>query len=105
MEEESAGQPVDWRKLVSGVIVGWVLSWATFFAAVMVTFAVWYDSSSPWSTALLYGALFAPALVLGVVTLGRRRRGQFVAGTWLGLTIGSIAGAGVCSGWSGFMAM
>jgi hypothetical protein len=95
--EEREGRPVDWKQLVGGIVVGWILSWAALTLAVIVSLGFATDSDSPAIAVLIWGALFAPAVVLGVVLLIRRSRGQVVAGTLMGLTIGSVVGAGVCS--------
>ena len=68
MDEQREARSVDWGEVFGGAVAAW------FWAALAVT----------------------PLVLLGVV-LVRRRRGQLVAGVLLGLTLGSILGAGICT--------
>jgi hypothetical protein len=95
MDEQRDEQTVDWGDVFGGAVGGWILCWAVY---AFFGFASYANLGDSWRTeAIFWGSLaFTPLVLLGVV-LVRRRRGQLVAGVLLGLTIGAILGAGVCT--------
>lgn len=97
MEEQSDARQVEWGPLIGGIIVGWILCWVLFGLTVLMLYVNLGDARQNLQITLGITALLVVPIVLGLVLLHRRRRGQVVAGTLLGLTIGAIVGAGVCT--------
>jgi hypothetical protein len=95
MDEQREARTVDWGDVLGGVVGGWILCWAVY---TVFGFASYANAGDSWRAGLtVWGSLaFTPLVLLGVV-LVRRQRGQLVAGVLLGLTIGAILGAGVCT--------
>jgi hypothetical protein len=104
VDEQAENHDIVWKDVVGGVVVGFVACWAFFAVAVFATYTVTGDSAADWVTVLTWASLGVVPLAFLVTALVRRRRGQLVAGMLLGLTIGSIVGAGVCTTFSLVMA-
>jgi hypothetical protein len=100
MDERAENHDIVWKDLVSGVVVGFVACWVFFAMAVFATYTVTGDSAPGWVTVLTWASLAVVPAAFLVTTLVRRRRGQLVAGMLLGLTVGSVVGAGVCTTYS-----
>lgn len=100
MDEPEAGRrEIQWGPLLSGILAGWLASWGLYIVTVLVLYSSLGDvgmSGSTWPIVVTIVALLLPAVFFGVRLLRRRRGGQLVAGTLLGLTIGAVVGAGVC---------
>ena len=100
MDEQAEHHDIVWKDLVGGVVLGFVACWAFFAVAVFVTYLTVGDSTATWVSVLMWASLAVVPLAFLVTALVRRKRGQVVAGMLLGLTIGSIVGAGVCTTYS-----
>jgi hypothetical protein len=100
MDEQAEHHDIVWKDLVGGVVLGFVACWSFFVVAVFVTYLTVGDSTATWVSALMWASLAVVPLAFLVTALVRRKRGQVVAGMLLGLTIGSIVGAGVCTTYS-----
>lgn len=100
MEGQAENHDIRWRDVVGGVVVGFVACWAFFFVAVLGTYLVAGDAAATWVTVLMWASLAVVPVAFLATALVRRQRGQLVAGVLLGLTIGSIVGAGVCTTYS-----
>jgi hypothetical protein len=88
---------IEWTDVVGGAVLGLVGSWGLYAVAMLVLYTSLGDNAAPWVYALVgVGALFAIPLCAGAVLI-RRGRGQLGSGLLLGVAIGSIIGAGVCS--------
>lgn len=95
MDDQREGRPVDWGDVFGGAVAGWLLCWAVYVVFGFASYTAAGDSLRAGVT--FWGSLALTPLVLLGVVLVRRGRGQLVAGTLLGLTLGSILGAGVCT--------
>ena len=100
MEDEAERHPISWRDLVGGVVLGFVATWVFFAVVVFATYLATGDNASTWVSVLMWASLAVIPGAFVMTVLVRRRRGQLVAGVLLGLTIGSIVGAGVCTTFS-----
>lgn len=100
MDDRAANHDIEWTAVVGGAVVGFVACWGFFAFAVLATYSVTGDSAAGWVTVLMWTSLAAVPAAFLAVALARRRRGQVVAGMLLGLTVGSIVGAGVCTTYS-----
>lgn len=97
MSEPQESRSIALGEVFTGAVAGWILCWAVVAVFTFGTYASVGDSSSPWVGVLVGGSLAVTPLVLLGVVLVRRRRGMLIAGVLLGLTIGSVVGAGVCT--------
>jgi hypothetical protein len=97
MDEEPGTRQVEWGPLIGGIVVGWLLSWFLFGFALLMLYASLGDTRENLQITVAITSLLVAPVVLGVLLLRRRRQGQVVAGMLLGLTVGAIAGAGVCT--------
>ena len=84
---------IEWADVVGGAVLGLVGSWLLFAVAILISYESLGDEGMTWVAAL---ALFAIPVCAGAVLI-RRGRGQLGSGLLLGVVIGSIIGAGVCS--------
>ena len=100
MDERPENHDIKWKDVVGGVVVGFIACWLFFAVAVFATYLVTGDSAAGWVTVLMWTSLAVVPAAFLVTALVRRRRGQLVAGMLLGLTVGSIVGAGVCTTYS-----
>ncbi len=100
MDERPEGRDVRWGEVVGGVVLGFVACWGFFAVAVFATYLATGESAGRWTTVLVWASLAVVPVALLLTAWARRRRGQLVAGMLLGLTIGSIVGAGVCTTFS-----
>ena len=82
--------------LVGGLVLGLVACWVWIAVAVIVGFGAAYGSDSG-APAVVGLAVAAVPVVVGIVLLVRPRTRQLGAGFLMGLSIGFIAGAGVCA--------
>ncbi|WP_193612257.1 hypothetical protein [Nocardioides lijunqiniae] len=82
--------------IVLGLVLGALVCWAWIAFSLIVGFGVAYgnDSGVP---AVLGVVLAALPVVVGIVLLVRPRTRQVGAGFLMGISIGFIAGAGVCA--------
>ena len=94
-EEKRGPGTIDWTVVVGGAVGGLVGSWGLFAVAILVFYESLGDEATNWVAAL---ALFAIPACAGAVLI-LRGRGQLGSGLLLGVAIGSIIGAGVCSTW------
>jgi hypothetical protein len=94
----SGGTPVQWGAVLGGAILGWLGTWFLIAVVVISQLASYTDGGATGTAETVANVVaFAAVPVISVaVLLFRRARGQFVAGTLLGVAIGSIIGAGVC---------
>ena len=97
MDEQPSRREIEWGPLIGGIFVGWLLSWFLFAFAALLLYTNLGDTGETLQSAIALTSLLLAPVVLGVVVLRRRRRGQVVAGVLMGLTVGAIAGAGVCT--------
>ena len=97
-DEKRKPGTIEWTDVVSGAVLGLVGSWLLYAVAMMlVLYPSLDDPVITWVEALVgFGALFAIPVCAGAVLI-RRGRGQLGSGLLLGVAIGSIIGAGVCS--------
>lgn len=81
--------------IVGGLVLGVIVCWVWITIALFAGFSASYgsDSDAPALAAIAFAAL---PVVLGVVFLVRQRTRQLGAGFLMGISIGFIAGAGVC---------
>lgn len=100
MDEPAENHDIRWKELVVGLVVGLIACWLFFAVAVFATYVATGDSAATWVSVLMWASLAVVPAAFLVAALVRRRRGQLVAGMLLGLTIGSIVGAGVCTTYS-----
>jgi hypothetical protein len=100
MDERAENHDIVWKDLAGGAVAGFVACWAFFAVAVFVSYMMTGDSAATWVSVLMWASLAVVPLAFLVTALVRRKRGQVVAGMLLGLTIGSIVGAGVCTTYS-----
>ena len=100
MDERAEHRDLRWKEVVGGVVIGFLACWGFFGVAVFVAYVATGDSAPGWVTVLMWASLAVAPAVFLVAALVRRRRGQLVAGMLLGLTVGSIVGAGVCTTYS-----
>lgn len=100
MDERAENRDLRWKDLVGGVVVGFIACWLFFAVAVFATYIATGDSTATWVSVLMWASLAVVPAAFLVAALVRRSRGQLVAGMLLGLTIGSIVGAGVCTTYS-----
>lgn len=100
MDERTEDRDIRWKDLVGGLVVGFIACWAFFVVAVFAAYILTGDSAATWVSVLMWASLAVVPAAFLVTALVRRRRGQLVAGMLLGLTIGSIVGAGVCTTYS-----
>jgi hypothetical protein len=86
-----------WAEVIGGVFIGLLGSWLLFAIAVSALYSSLGDNGATWIYSLVgFGALFAIPVCAGAVLI-HRGRGQLGSGMLLGVAIGSIIGAGVCS--------
>ena len=98
-DEKRGPGTIDWTAVVVGAVLGLVGSWLPFAVAMLALYPSIDDHAMTWVEALDgFGALFAIPVCAGVVLI-LRGRGQLGSGLLLGVAIGSIIGAGVCSTW------
>lgn len=100
MDDRAGDHDIEWTDVVGGVVIGFVACWGFFAFAVLATYSATGDSAAGWVTVVVWASLAVVPTAFLVVALVRRRRGQLVAGMLLGLTVGSIVGAGVCTTYS-----
>ena len=100
MGDRAENHDIEWTDVVGGVVVGFIACWGFFAFAVIATYSVTGDSAAGWVPVLMWASLAVVPTIFLVAVLVRRRRGQLVAGMLLGLTVGSIVGAGVCTTYS-----
>jgi hypothetical protein len=82
--------------IVGGLVLGVVVCWVWIAVALIVGFGAAYGSDSD-APAVLALAVAAVPVVVGIVLLVRPRTRQLGAGFLMGISIGFIAGAGVCA--------
>ena len=98
-DEKRGPGTIEWTDVVGGAVLGLVGSWLLFAVAMLVLYESLGDDATTWVAALVgFGALFAIPVCAGAVLI-RRGRSQLGSGLLLGVAIGSIIGAGVCSTW------
>ncbi len=81
--------------IIGGVVLGLLVCWFWITLSLIVGFGAAYGSESdaPAVAAIAFAAL---PVLLGLVFLIRPRTRQLGAGFLMGISIGFIAGAGVC---------
>ena len=94
-DEKRGPGTIEWTDVVGGAVLGLVGSWLLFAVAILVFYESLGDGATSWVAAL---ALFAVPVCAGAVLI-RRGRSHLGSGLLLGVAIGSIIGAGVCSTW------
>ncbi|MCD4524804.1 hypothetical protein [Nocardioides sp. cx-173] len=82
--------------IIGGLALGMVACWLWIAVALIVGFGAAYGSDSE-APAILALAVAAVPVVVGIVLLLRPRTRQLGAGFLMGISIGFIAGAGVCA--------
>ncbi|MCD4536040.1 hypothetical protein LRP67_18280 [Nocardioides sp. cx-169] len=82
--------------VVGGLVLGVVACWLWIAVAIIVGFGAAYGSDSE-APAIVALAVAAVPVVVGIVLLLRPRTRQLGAGFLMGVSIGFIAGAGVCA--------
>lgn len=97
MEGDHGSRPTDWGAVVGGIVAGWILCWAGFAVVVLAFYSAFGDSASSVDDVLAWSSLVATPVAFLVTLLVRRRLGHVASGMLLGLTVGSIVAAGVCS--------
>jgi hypothetical protein len=97
MDEQPGTRKIEWGPLIGGIVVGWLLSWFLFAFAALLLYTNLGGTRETLQSAIALTSLLLAPVVLGVLALRRRRQGQVVAGVLMGLTVGAIAGAGVCT--------
>lgn len=100
MDERSENRDISWKDVVGGTVLGFIACWVFFAVVVFATYLAAGDSAATWVTVLMWASLAVVPTAFLVSAIVHRRRGQLVAGMLLGLTIGSIVGAGVCTTYS-----
>jgi hypothetical protein len=84
-------------QVVGGAAIGLVSSWLLFAFAGLIVYATLGDHATTWVDTLVgFTTLFAIPVCAGIVLI-RRCRGQLGSGMLLGVAIGSLIGAGVCT--------
>ncbi|WP_193608443.1 hypothetical protein [Nocardioides lijunqiniae] len=82
--------------IVLGVVVGAVVCWIWIVLSLVLGFGAAYGNDSDVPAVIGLAAAVLP-VVVGIVLLVRPRTRQFGAGFLMGISIGFIAGAGVCA--------
>lgn len=85
-------------RVALGIFLGWLGSWALYTVAIILTIAGFGEDGFGETGAVALGvvALFLIPVATGV-TLIRRGRSQLGSGMLLGVAIGSLIGAGLCT--------
>jgi hypothetical protein len=86
-------------QVIAGIFLGWLGSWFLYTLAILVVSAAFGEANKSVAIAgfvLSFVALFLIPVVTGV-TLIRRGRSRLGSGMLLGVAIGSLIGAGVCT--------
>ncbi len=91
-------QQLDGLKLVGGMLLGWPGSWILCVVAFAAYYGTVDDDGFRQSVGLVIGlvALFLIPVATGA-TLIMRGRPRLGSGMLLGVTLGSLIGAGVCT--------
>ena len=92
-DEKRGPGTIEWTDVIGGAVLGLVGSWLLFAVVILVFYESMGDGATNWVAAC---ALFTIPVCAGAVLI-RRGRGQLGSGLLLGVAIGSIIGAGVCS--------
>ena len=82
--------------IIGGVVLGVIVCWVWITVALFVGFGAAYGYDSD-AAAVVGIALAILPVLLGIVFLVRPRTRQLGAGFLMGISIGFIAGAGVCA--------
>lgn len=89
-------KPVQAWPLIGGLVLGVPVCWFWMTVSLVLGFGVSYGNGS--DVAAVIGVLLAGVpVVLGIALLVRPRTRQLGAGFLMGISIGFIAGAGVCA--------
>lgn len=84
-------------EVVGGTVIGLLGSWLLFAFAGLALYATLGDHATTWVDTLVgFTTLFAIPVCAGIVLI-RRGRGQLGSGMLLGVAIGSLIGAGLCT--------
>ena len=86
-------------QVAAGIFLGWLGSWVLYAVAILVVVAAFGEANRSVAIAgfvLSFVALFLIPVVAGVVLI-RRGRGKLGSGMLLGVAIGSLIGAGLCT--------
>ena len=91
-------QRVHALQVAAGIFLGWLGSWVLYTVAILVMLASFGEDKFDQIAGLVLGivALFLIPVITGM-TLIRRGRGRLGSGMLLGVAIGSLIGAGVCT--------
>ena len=86
-----------WVTVLGGAVLGLLGSWLLYAFAVVVMVSSLEGDAATWLYLLVgAGALFTIPVCAGAVLI-HRGRGQLGSGMLIGVAIGSITGAGLCS--------
>jgi hypothetical protein len=95
--EQQSWQRVEVLQVIGGVVLGWLGGWFLFAVVTLVLYASFGDTASQVSGTLVGIATLLVVPVVAGVVLIRRGRGRLGSGLLLGVAIGSLVGAGVCT--------
>jgi hypothetical protein len=95
--EEPPVRPLRGGPVIGGLLLGVIVCWVWIAATLFTGVALSYGEYTSDPVAIAVVALAALPLVVGIVLLVRPRTRQMGAGFLMGLSIGMIAGAGVCA--------
>jgi hypothetical protein len=95
--EQQSWQRVEVLQVLGGVIFGWLGGWFLFALATLVMYASYGDTGDQLAQVLVGTATLLVIPVVAGVVLIRRGRERLGSGLLLGVAIGSLVGAGVCT--------
>ncbi len=97
MDESGPKGTTSVTEVIGGAVLGWLGSWLLFAVASIALYSQTGDGGSQAAQiAVALVALFVIPVAAGAVLI-RRGRGQLGSGMLLGVAIGSVVGAGVCT--------
>ena len=95
--EQQSWKRVEVLQVIGGVVLGWLGGWFLFAVVTLVLYASLGDTAPQISGTLVGIATLLVVPVVAGVVLIRRGRGRLGSGLLLGVAIGSLVGAGVCT--------
>ena len=95
-DQGSPGKPLRALPIIGGLVLGAVVCWIWIAGSLIIGLGTAYDQDSGALAAVGLAVALLP-VVLGIVLLVRPSTRQLGAGFLMGISIGMIAGAGVCA--------
>ena len=95
--EQQSWQRVEVLQVLGGVVLGWFGGWFLFALVTLVMYTSYGDTGTQAAGILVGVATLLVIPVTAGVVLIRRGRSRLGSGLLLGVAIGSLVGAGVCT--------